>query len=109
MEKLKYIRKVCFPEGGEMLIFKAIRSFSLSDIRFEFNELWTRYLIRLPNLKIGEGDFIWITNMKDEDLEGIISCKNTSRTNTIVLQFDDIQSIKELNSCENVEESVLVL
>lgn len=109
MEKLKYIRKVCFSEGDEMLIFKAIRSFKLSDIRFEFNELWTRYLIRLPNMKISEGDFIWITNMKDEDLKDIINCKNTSRTNTIVLQFDDIQLFNELSSCEDVEESVLVL
>ncbi|TGY63875.1 hypothetical protein [Parabacteroides distasonis] len=109
MERLKYIRKVCFSEGVEMLIFKAIRSFKLSDIRFEFNVLWTRDLIRLPNMKIGEGDFIWITNMKDEALEDIISCGNTSRTNTIVLQFDDIQIINDLSSCVNVEESVLVL
>lgn len=113
MAKLEYIREVRMSENSILFILKVLQSFRLSKIKLDFYEIGNRKMATFPKVNLSKGDFIWITNMRDEDLENTIKYQNTSKTNTVVLQFDDPRSIIAKfeidNLYEDVEESILIL
>lgn len=86
MDKLIHIRTFRTGANWALLIFRALADCRLSKLKIVYNQPDGYNQIRLPDVQVHKGDFIWITNMSQEDVEQIV-LRNSSRTRTIIVQL----------------------
>lgn len=81
MEKIEYIRTLETDTQSVLLIFRVQNDCYLSDFKLVFED---NNNIRLPQVKVKKGDFIWVTNMDSEEVHQVVS-DNSSNTKTWIL------------------------
>lgn len=98
MEKFKYIRKIEPDPNSVLLIFKVVQDGFLSEVLPIFKQ---SEKLKLPTIKVCQGDFIWITNMGKEEAKQL-AYENSSKTRTWILQLD--KEVFNLKDCSRMEE-----
>ena len=98
MEKFKYIRTIEPDSNSKLLIFKVVQDGFLSEVLPKFKQSEN---LKLPTIKVCQGDFIWITNMGKEEVKQL-AYDNSSKTRTWILQLD--KEVFKLKDCTRMEE-----
>lgn len=96
MEKIEYIRTLVTDTQSVLLILRVQQECFLSEIKLVFDD---EESIKLPKIRVKKGDFIWITNMDNDEVNQIVF-GNSSKTQTLILQMVnnkyDLQKFKML-------------
>lgn len=98
MEKFKYIRTIEPDSNSKLLIFKVVQDGFLSEVLPKFKQSEN---LKLPTIKVCQGDFIWITNMGKEEVKQL-AYENSSKTRTWILQLD--KEVFNFKDCSRMEE-----
>lgn len=85
MEKVEYIRTLGTDLKSVLLIFRVQYECYLSEVMLVFEG---ENKIRLPQVKVKKGDFIWVTNMDSDEVRQVVS-NNSSNTKTWILHMGD--------------------
>lgn len=96
MEKVEYIRTLVTDTQSVLLILRVHQECFLSEVKLVFDD---EESIKLPKIRVKKGDFVWITNMDNDEVNQIVS-GNSSKTQTLILQIInnkyDLQKFKML-------------
>lgn len=87
MGKIEHIRTMELEPNSILIILKVIGSCNLSKMLLVFKGLDEERKIPLPNERVSDGDFIWITNMNHKDVMHNMS-GNSSKTKTLILHIN---------------------
>ena len=100
MEKFKYIRTIEPDSNSKLLIFKVVQDGFLSEVLPIFKQSEN---LKLPTIKVCQGDFIWITNMGKEEVKQL-AYENSSKTRTWILQLNkEVFNLKDYTRMEEVK------
>lgn len=101
MKEIELVRTVQETENlTSLMIFKVLVDCNLSSVSLTFRKGDIYKEIKLPNVDVKAGDFVWLCDMQDENLFSLTeeSNENTSSTKTIVvvvkipeLTLDDLE------------------
>lgn len=108
MEQIEYIRTLESDNQSVLLIFRVLHECKLSDFKLVFENDTN---VRLPEVNVAKGDFIWVTNMDREEVHQVVS-KNSSNTKTWILHIANTSlDLKNLRMWRkyNVKKSLLFL
>lgn len=98
MEQIEYIRTLESDNQSVLLIFRVLHECKLSDFKLVFENDTN---VRLPEVNVAKGDFIWVTNMDREEVHQVVS-KNSSNTKTWILHIANTSL--DLKKFKDVEE-----
>lgn len=89
MGKIELVRTVNDSrKSTSLMIFKVVEGCNLSDVILKFSRGDLKREIPLPNIDVSVGDFIWISDYQDKELQALITegrKKNTTDTSTYIL------------------------